>query len=140
MKGAIFNFLVLQVVVWTFVFSTRNNDSSEEIVYASISDTWTVNKLDSGKEQGIVLHYPSFQKLTLNQDGTYLRSTANSTVEEGSWNVNQDVTKLTLVSSSGVKQYEIVQFPDKESESFIIKERNKESSPTNMISYELIRI
>ena len=74
MKTAIFNFFVFQIVVWAIVFSGNNSGQTNEVNYASISDTWEVVRVDENNDQSVVLHYPSFYKLTLNSDGTYIGS------------------------------------------------------------------
>jgi len=140
MKGAIFNFLVLQVVVWAFVFSTNEKNSSDEINYASISDTWSVNEIANEKSDEVILHYPSFNHLTLNQDGTYYRMIDDRLLEEGNWNIDEDASKLTLINSKKIKHYDIIQFPKATSESFIIKERMKKPDTAGIIKYELTRI
>ena len=140
MKGAIFNFLVLQIVVWAFVFSTNEKNSTDELRYASISDTWSVNEMVEENTSEVILHYPSFNQLTLNQDGTYSRKINNAISEVGNWNVDEDASRLTLMNSKEIKHYDIIQFPYKSSESFIIKERVTKFDTAGIIKYELTRI
>ena len=139
MKTTIFNFLVLQVVIWAFVFKSNDN-SSTELKYASVTDTWEVAKIGSNKS-GPVLHYPSFNKLTLNPDGTYIRLKTNGTIESGNWEINKLRSKLILKNGEVSKHYEIVHLPDTEEESFIIKEYIEISNiNSDIIKYELNRI
>lgn len=139
MKTAIFNFLVLQAVIWAFVFSTDMSDSSQEVNYASISDTWEVVNLGDNNEPGIILHYPSFNKLTLNIDGTYVRIQNNKAKEEGKWILDESNSVLTLINEWEVKKYEIIQLPSDNSKSFIIKEEVNTDNTKVGIKYELIR-
>jgi len=139
MKTAIFNFLVLQVVIWTFVFSADISGTSQEVSYASIFDTWEVVKLVDKNDPGIVLHYPSFHKLTLNIDGTYIRLKNNKILEEGKWFLNKSNSTLTLINALEVKKYEIIQLPSDNSKSFIIKEDVNADNSKIGVKYELIR-
>ena len=140
MKAAIFNFFVFQIVVWAIVFSGSNNGQTNEVNYASISDTWEVVRVDENNDQSVVLHYPSFYKLTLNSDGTYIRLKNDETFEEGKWNLNKPKSILTLTNEVEAKQYEIIQLPNSDSESFIIKENVSNVSTKLDIKYELTRI
>ena len=138
MKTTIFNFLVLQVVIWAFVFKSNDN-SSNEVKYASVTDTWEVAKIGSSNS-GSVLHYPSFNTLTLNPDGTYIRLKADEEIETGSWEINKFHSKLILKNAENSKKYEIVQLPDSDEESFIIKEYIVISNINSDIKYELTRM
>lgn len=140
MKTAIFNFLILQIVIWTFVFSSSERPVSTNISYASISDTWEVVKVDNSDNNDVVMHYPTFNKLTLNADGTYLRLKDAETLETGKWKINDEKSQLSLTNESEVKKYEIVQLPSLTTESFIIKEYKSNSSKGVDLKYELTRI
>lgn len=140
MKTAIFNFLVLQVVIWAIVFSSNINGQNDKVNYASISDTWEVVKVGESSKQDVVLHYPTFNKLTLNSDGTYIRIKNNETPENGNWKLNWSKSMLTLLNDSEVKKYEIVQLPNSNSESFIIKEKVEDISSNQKVKYELVRM
>ena len=109
MKTAIFNFLVLQVVVWAFVFSADENSDAQQVQYASLSDTWVVAHVGDNSSKEVIAHYPTFNKLTLNFNGTYIRLRDDETIEEGSWKINKEKTKLTLFTASGSQDYEIVE-------------------------------
>jgi len=139
MKTAIFNFIVLQVVVWAIVFSSDKNGATDEVSYAAISATWQV--VNSGKQNNpdYILHYPSFHKLTLNIDGTYVRLINDETTEEGYWILDKSESTLTLNNGEGIKKYEIIQLPDNQSETFIIKENRNDIFSGEGIEYELIR-
>ena len=126
MKTAIFNFLVLQVVIWAIVFSNNISGQTNEIKYASISDTWEVAKVGENTDQKVVLHYPTFNKLTLNIDGTYIRLKNDELLEEGKWKLNKLKSILTLLNEVEIKKYDIVQLPNSNSELFIIKENIKD--------------
>jgi len=138
MKGAIFNFLVLQVVIWAFVFSTNEKTSEQYVKHASISDTWKVSKVAEDKINEVVLHYPSFNKLTLNLDGTYIRLRNNETLEEGNWKIDDE--KLTLINKTEIQRFDIIQLPSINSETFVIKENLRDSKSNRNIKYELTRI
>lgn len=140
MKTAIFNFLVLQAIVWAFVFSADISGTSEEINYASVSDTWEVVNLGENQDPGIILHYPTFNKLTLNIDGTYVRMKNEKTIEEGRWVLNKLNATLSLISDTEVKKYEIIQLPSENSKSFIIKENVNGGSSNYGVRYQLIRL
>ena len=139
MKTAIFNFLILQVVIWTFVFSSSEKPASD-ISYASITDTWEVVKIGDNDVDGVILHYPTFNKLTLNIDGTYLRLKDDETLEVGNWKIDSERSLLNLIHDSGIKKYEIVQLPNSSTEAFIIKENKSNSGKGMDIKYELTRI
>ena len=140
MKTAIFNFLVLQVVVWAFVFSADENTDAQQVQYASLSDTWVVAHIGDKNPNDVIAHYPTFNKLTLNINGTYIRLRDDENIEEGSWEINKNKTKLTLFSADGSQDYEIVEMPKTNSESFIIKERHATANVQADIKYELTRL
>ncbi len=140
MKSTIFNFLVLQVVIWSIVFSGKIGGQENEVNYASISDTWEVVKIGENNTAGVVLHYPSFYKLTLNIDGTYIRLKNDETFEEGEWQLNKTKSILSLKNNQETKNYEIIQLPNSDSESFIIKENINDINSIHNIEYELTRL
>jgi hypothetical protein len=139
MKRAIFNFFVLQVIIWAVVFYD-GSQNSENINHASISDTWEVVSFGDHSDNSFVLHYPTFQKLTLNENGTFQRVRSNEEIENGSWFLNGNETTLTLMHESGREEYEIVQLPIQSSQSFIIKENIVDTSNPLDIEYELNRL
>jgi hypothetical protein len=139
MKATIFNFLVLQAVIWSIVFSSKFVTQTDEVNYASISDTWEVVKIGESSNPGVVLHYPTFYKLTLNIDGTYIRLKNDETLEEGEWNLNKTKSILSLKNEEGTKNYEIIQLPNSDTESFIIKEHVVDINSIHKIEYELAR-
>lgn len=139
MKRALFNFFILQLVVWAVVFFDNSN-IDEGIKQASISDTWEVAKIGDQAEQSFVLYYPTFQKLTLNENGSFLRVKSDEQIERGNWYLNKTKTKLTLMHAGGVKEYDILQLPIESSQSFIIKENIAEASTPLDIQYELTRM
>jgi len=140
MKTAIFNFLVLQVVIWAFVFSGNMGSQSSEVNYALISDSWEVANIGQDNENDVVLHYPSFNQLTLNLDGTYLRIGSDETIERGRWAIDSEKSLLTLSNDNESKSFDIIQLPNSDKESFIIKENAKHLSSNMDLQYELIRI
>jgi len=140
MKTTIFNFLVLQVVIWTIVFSNKISGQNGDVNYASISDTWEVVKIGENGSQDVVLHYPTFYKLTLNNDGTYVRIKYDETLENGKWKLNWSKSMLTLFDDNETEKYEIIQLPDSNSESFIIKENAKDTKSQQKVKYELTRM
>jgi hypothetical protein len=136
MKWSLFNFFVLQLVVWSIIFYDGSGDD-EGINQASISDTWAVAKVGNQTESSFVLHYPTFQKLTLNENGSFVRVRNDQRVERGNWYLNRSKTKLTLMHEGGIKEYDILQLPIESSQSFIIKENIAEASNPLDIKYEL---
>lgn len=136
MKWSLFNFFVLQLVVWSIIFYDGSGDD-EGINQASISDTWAVAKVGNQTEGSFVLHYPTFQKLTLNENGSFVRVKNDQRVERGNWYLNRSKTKLTLMHEGGIKEYDILQLPIESSQSFIIKENIAEASNPLDIKYEL---
>lgn len=139
MKWSLFNFFVLQLVVWSIIFYDGSGDD-EGINQASISDTWAVAKVGNQTESSFVLHYPTFQKLTLNENGSFVRVKNDQRVERGNWYLNRSKTKLTLMHEGGIKEYDILQLPIESSQSFIIKENIAEASNPLDIKYELTRM
>jgi hypothetical protein len=140
MKTTIFNFLVLQLIVWAIVFSGKENESGSVVNYAVISDTWQVSNADESNEEDMVLQFPAFNKLTLNIDGTYLRINAENKPETGKWSLNEKRTVLLLTGETGTKKFDIVQLPNSDSLPFIIKENNNFFSSKDNIEYELTRM
>ncbi|MCG8307916.1 MAG: copper resistance protein NlpE [Cytophagales bacterium] len=140
MKTAIFNFLVLQVIVWALVFSSDQSDSPQKVKHASLTDTWEVVKIANNEDPQFVLHYPTFNKLTLNNDGSYIRVKNDETLEEGHWDINNAKTRLTLRNNDKVRKYEIVKMPNANSETFIIKEYINTPYKKRDIKYELTRM
>lgn len=140
MKVSIFNFFVLQAIIWSIVFSNKIGNQSNEVNYASISDTWEVVKIGKNDIPGVVFHYPTFYKLTLNIDGTYIRLKNDETFEEGEWTLNKTKTILSLRTEKETKNFEIIQMPNSDSESFIIKENIIDINSIHNIEYELTRL
>lgn len=140
MKTTIFNFLVLQVIVWAIVFSSGFSEDGTEINYAFISDTWQVANVGEKYEKDLVLQYPTFNKLTLNIDGTYVRVRNDDSKEQGSWTIDRSKSVLLLSNESEIKKYEIIQLPEANAQSFIIKEKGAERDANNNLEYELTRL
>ena len=139
MKTTIFNFLVLQVTVWAVVFSSSLNEQNSDVNHASISDTWEVVNVGKNINQDMVLHYPTFNKLTLNIDGSYIRLRDDETLETGKWSIDTSKSLLTLTNESETQKFEIIQLPNSNSKSFIIKENVKGLNTKYDIKYELTR-
>jgi len=140
MKTAIFNFLVLQVVVWAFVFSANESNEPQQVNYASLSDTWEVAQVGDNSSGNVFMHYPTFNKLTLNLNGTFIRLRDDETIEEGTWKIDDEKTRLTLFTDIGIQNFEIIQMPSVHSESFIIKESIVAANAHSDIRYELTRL
>ena len=139
MKRALFNFFVLQLIVWAIVFYD-GSENNNQLNHASISDTWKVVKAGDQQEKSFVLHYPSFQKLTLNENGSFVRVQSDERIEKGNWYLNKTKTKLTLMHQGSIKEYDIIQLPIENSQSFIIKENVADASSSMDIEYELNRL
>lgn len=140
MKTAIFNFLVLQAIVWALVFSSDYSSDNQKVQYASLTDTWEVIKVGDSSNPQFVLHYPTFNKLTLNSDGTYIRLKDDKTLEEGRWELNDGRTRLTLYYNGLVKKFEILKMPNSDSETFVIKEYLDFPNSESDLKYELERM
>jgi len=140
MKATIFNFFVLQAVVWAIVFSGGLGESDNAVNYAIISDTWKVANVGTSYDSEVILQYPAFNKLTLNIDGTYIRVKKDKTQERGNWALDKSKTMLVLSNETEIKQYEIIQLPDTNAQSFIIKEKGEELNSRNNLEYELTRM
>jgi hypothetical protein len=140
MKATIFNFFVLQAVVWAIVFSGGLGESDNAVNYAIISDTWKVANVGTSYNSEVILQYPAFNKLTLNIDGTYIRVKKDKTQERGNWALDKSKTMLVLSNETEIKQYEIIQLPDTNAQSFIIKEKGEELNSRNNLEYELTRM
>jgi hypothetical protein len=139
MKRVVFNFFVLQLVIWSIVFYEGSGEVNE-VNQASISDTWEVVKVEDQSAESVVLHYPTFQKLTLNENGSYTRENKDKEIENGSWYLNSERTKLTLTSKGSTKEYDIIQLPVNSAQSFIIKENVNQSTASMDLEYELTRM
>ena len=140
MKSSIFNFLVLQIVVWAIVFASNNDDKGREVNYAIISDSWKVANVGQTKENDFKLHNPEFNTLTLNTDGTYLRVRTDNKLEKGNWALNGSKTALILSNGLETRNYDIVQLPNAKSQSFIIKENGDLFNSKDSLEYELTRL
>lgn len=140
MKIALFNFLVLQVIVWSIVFSPGLEGDDPSVNYASISDTWRVVEVADDSSQDVVMHYPTFHKLTLNMDGSYIRLKNAGTIETGSWSINEEKSILVLKNNEEELKYDIVQAPGPKSETFVIVEKIHKSQPDLNIKYKLTRM
>ena len=138
MKRVVFNFLVLQLVIWSVVFS-EGLEGEQTVNYASISDSWEVAKIEDQQKENIVLHYPTFNKLTLNSNGTFERLVSDDLIESGNWYVNSPENKLTLIYKSTIEEFDIIQLPSAKAESFIIKEKNPIVA-NRKLKYELTRL
>jgi hypothetical protein len=99
-----------------------------------------VAKIGDQSNTSFVLHYPTFQKLTLNENGSFVRVKSDEMIEKGSWFLNKNKTKLTLMHERGVMEYDIIQLPIESSQSFIIKENIAQASTQLDIEYELTRM
>ena len=132
MKRAIFNFFILQLIVWSVVFYDGATDN-DTINYSSISDTWKVINPVHGNRESIILD--EFHQLTLKEDGSFQRVSGDE-LQSGNWYLNKERSKLTLMSSKGVWEYDIIQLPIQSSETFIIEESVAEATT----KYELNRL
>jgi hypothetical protein len=139
MKRALFNFFILQLVIWSVVFYNGSNDQ-HDVSHAAISATWEVAKIENQDQKSFILHYPTFHQLALNNDGSYIRLKDDDAIETGNWHLNKSETKLMLVHLNGVKEYDIIQMPVETSQSFIIKESILEATVQQKVEYELTRM
>lgn len=140
MKATIVGFILLQLTVWTIVFQ-KEEDVVSSNFYESLSDTWEVVENVKPAEGEVLLHYPTFNKLSLNSDGTYIRFNIDGEgAERGMWKINKEKTHLILDTGFGLEKYEIIQLPDDYNNLFVIKERiNKDSQPIEL-EYKLTRL
>lgn len=139
MKRVVFNFFVLQLVIWSIVFYEDVGEANQ-VNQASISDTWQVVKVEDQSSNSVVLHYPSFQKLTLNENGSYTRENKEKVIESGNWQLNSERTRLTLTCKGSIKEYDIIQLPVNSTQSFIIKENVNQPTASMDLEYELTRM
>jgi hypothetical protein len=140
MKRSLFNFFILQLVVWFVVFYDSSDSSNTDVNHAAISATWEVSKVEKHDLKSFILHYPTFHQLTLNNDGSFVRLKNDEAIETGSWRLNKSKTKLMLVQLNGIEEYDIIQLPVESSQSFILKENIYEASVPQKIEYELTRM
>ncbi len=119
MRATIIGFVLLQIVVWSIVFSGEDNLTGN--FYEDLSDTWEVVNVNQQAQGEILLHYPTFNRLTLNSDGNFIRFTIDGATEEGKWRVNKENTHLVLDTGYKLEKYEIIQMPDQLNNVFIIK-------------------
>lgn len=142
MKIAVTNFLVVQVAIWTLFFWGNIFDSKNDIT--QIADTWEVVKVSDGinkkKNDDIVLHYPTFNKLTLNVDGSYVRLTNSGDLEQGDWKIDKRNNVLTLSNNFLSENYDIIQLPEGKKNLFIIKEKRNKEEVNQQYEYRLARV
>ncbi|GEM_PF-2839604 len=130
MRATIIGFVLLQIIVWSIVFSGEENLAGN--FYEDLSDTWEVVNVNQQAQGEVMLHYPTFNRLTLNSNGDFLRDRIDGSQEEGTWRINRENTHLILDTGKRLEKYEIIQMPDQASNVFIIKEpANNNSSQTN---------
>ena len=132
-------FILLQLTVWTIVF--QEEDAISTNFYESLSDTWEVVDNIKPAEGEVLLHYPTFNKLSLNSDGTYIRfNIGGEGSERGMWKVNRENTHLILDTGFGLEKYEIIQLPDEHNHLFVIKEQIRKDSQPIEFEYKLTRL
>ncbi len=123
MRATVIGFVLLQIVVWSIVFSGEDNLTGN--FYEDLSDTWEVMNVNQKAQGDVLLHYPTFNRLTLNSDGNFIRfiidGTPDGSIEEGKWRINKENTHLILDTGFKLEKYEIIQMPDQLSNVFIIK-------------------
>ena len=119
MRATVIGFVLLQIVVWSIIFSGEDNLTGN--FYEDLSDTWEVVNVNQQAQGEVLLHYPTFNRLTLNSDGNFIRETIDGSYEEGNWRVNKENTHLILDTGNKLEKYEIIQMPDQQSNVFIIK-------------------
>lgn len=144
MRTTIIGFILLQIVVWSIVFSDESGSVSQSF-YDDLSDTWEVVNVNYESRGDVILHFPTFDKLTLNSDGTYIRLKRNNktndrTREEGAWSINDEQTHLLLDTGFEVEKYEIIQLPSKNSQVFVIKEYLNKDKESKEYEYKLTRM
>jgi len=132
MKRSIFNFFVLQLIIWSVVFYDQSEDN-DSINYSSISDTWKVVYPSEKNQQNSILD--EFHQLTLKEDGSFQKFSGD-VLHKGNWYLNDEKNQLTLMSDGGVWKYDIIQLPLKFSETLIIAERVADATT----KYELNRL
>lgn len=139
MRATIVGFVLLQLIVWTLIF--REDDKVSANFYANLFDTWQVVSNVKPAQGEVLMHYPTFNKLTLNSDGTYIRfHISGNGTEQGIWKINKENTHLILDTGYGQERYEIIQLPDQTSNLFVIKEYIDKGAAPSEREYKLTRL
>lgn len=139
MRATIVGFILLQLTVWTIVF--QEEDAISTNFYESLSDTWEVVDNIKPAEGEVLLHYPTFNRLSLNSDGTYIRfNIGGEGSERGMWKINKENTHLILDTGFALEKYEIIQLPDEHNHLFVIKEQIRKDSRPVELEYKLTRL
>ncbi len=136
MRFTVFNFLALQIIAWLLFF----NGGKQATEYAHLTDTWEVVNIDQQNDDNVILHYPTFNQLTLNADGTFERLKLDGSVENGQWFVDKNNAQLTLSSPTENEEYQIIQLPTEKRNLFIIKEFKDKSPENSEQEYRLTRL
>lgn len=105
-----------------------------------MTDTWEVTNISQQADNNVVLHYPTFNKLTLNADGTFERLRYDGSTENGEWYVDDQNSQLTLSSATSMEEYQIIQLPTDKKNLFIIKEFMGKSKEKKEYEYRLTRL
>ena len=138
MRTTVIGFVLLQIIVWSIVFSGEENLS--ENFYENLSDTWQVVNYPEPSQGEIKLHYPTFNRLTLMSDGNFSRLTLDGYQEEGRWRINEANTHLILDKGKTLEKYEIIQLPDEMNNVFVIKEQVNQNSNQRDLEVKLTRL
>jgi len=139
MRRTIIGFVLLQVAVWYVVFKDEQNPVSANF-YEGLSDTWEVVNVNNQAKGEVLYHYPTFRKLTLNSDGSYIRMKLDGAMEQGKWHINEAQTHIVLNTGMKVEKFEIIQLPSDNDHILVIKEFLNKELENNEFEYKLSRL
>ncbi|HBH22054.1 MAG TPA: hypothetical protein DDY13_01390 [Cytophagales bacterium] len=111
-------FLLLQILLWSIVFSDEKNSFGSD-QYENIADTWRV--VDYGNPLTISNSNEAFYQLILNEDGTFMRKDQKGTTTAGIWSLDPRHNALVLSYSQAKEKYRIVQLPKSEFDHLVLQ-------------------
>ena len=122
MRATIIGFVLLQIVVWSIVFR-EDYAAYNSNINQQLADTWEVVDVNNQAQGDVIMHFPTFNKLTLNNDGTFIRFKLDGSLEQGDWSTDTAESQLILDTGLKLEKYDIIQHPSKNSNVFVIKEK-----------------
>ncbi len=139
MKRALFNFFVLQLMVWAFVF--YDGSSSETgLNLSEFPITLQPSRVVENSAAQASAFAGSKLRIALKENGSFVLKTDENQSEAGNWFINKSKTKLTLIYKNGVREYNIIQLPHDSSETLIIGKNDLEAFIPQNIELELTNL
>jgi len=140
MRFSIFTFISVQVILWSVFFAAKDtNDKVSDLNL--LSDTWQVINITNLKENDWVsVDRESMMKITLNIDGTYVKTSKEGNVQRGRWEIDKENNTLLLSGQYYSSLYRVVQFPSDSFNYFIIKEQQNDGRIVKEYEYKLTRL